>query len=422
MARLESINYIPHRAVVHRNWVEWVRDSGVPARSGLPQIFWAGGAPWSEANHWAVDKARSGDVKIETVQNLMGHLHKYSDWLEKKQMDWRHFPARKSDRVLVRFRGALIAARNAGHISPSTATARMRAVINYYRHCNVHNFVNRDSPKWTDKQVPIRYYDSVGFERTMQVRSTDLAIPNRARPGFRLEDGLLPITSDHQNQLLRFTNQNICEELHLMLMTGFFTGARIGTITTLRVESLDNATLDPLVPGMWNIPVGPGTPVATKYDVKGTLLVPDQLMQELKKYAYSVGRVKREEKATKENKSFLFLTRYSNPFKPTTVTRAMVDLRRKATKAGLKFMTKFHFHQSRASFGTSLMSIALRLPGVSVKAAIQFVRDAMLHKHESTTMLYITFIEISKVKIEVANAFSEAFIGLSSRLRGSDHA
>jgi integrase len=98
----------------------------------------------------------------------------------------------------------------------------------------------------------------------------------------------------------------------------------------------------------------------------------------------------------------------------------MVDLRRSATKAGLKFMGKFYFHQSRATFGTSLMSIALGLTGVSVKAAIQFVRDAMQHAHESTTMRYITFIEITKAKIEAANAFSEAFIGLSSRFRDGD--
>jgi integrase len=350
----------------------------------------------------------------------MAHLHKYAEWLEEEQLDWRHFPMRKSDRVLVRFRGALIAARKAGHLSPSTATARMRAVTKFYRHCNTYNFVSHDAPKWTDKVVVISYYDSVGFERTMQVVSTDLAIPNRTRPGFRLEDGLLPISANHQDQLLRFSNENVSKELHLMLMTGFFTGARIGTIRTLRVDSLDNATRDHMVPGMWCIPVGPGTGVETKFDVSGKLLVPDELMQILKEYAYSADRVKREEKAAKETKPLLFLTRFGKQYKTTTISRAMVDLRRKATKAGLKFMDKFHFHQTRATFGTSLMSIALGVTGVSVKAAIQFVRDAMLHKDEATTLRYIRFIELSKVKIEVAAAFSEAFIGISSRLRGDD--
>ena len=416
MARLENINYVPHRAVVLENAVEWVRESGVPALSCLPQIFWKNGMPWAEANHWALDKARFAYVKLNTVQNLMGHLHKYASWLEQEQVDWRHFPPRRSDRVLVRFRGALIVARNAGHISPSTTTARMRAVIQFYRHCSSYNFVSRDAPKWTDKQIVVRFFDSCGFERTLQRLSTDISIPNRARLGFRLEDGLLPIRSDHQTQLLRFTSENASEELHLMHMAGFFTGARSGTITTLRVQSLENATPDIQASGMWNIRVGPGTMVTTKFDVSGTLLVPDQLMQELKRYAYSSRRVKRVEKAAKENKSLLFLTSFSNPYKPTAISREMVALRRRATKAGLKFMTKFRFHQTRATFGTWLMSIALSVPNVSMKAAIEFVRNALLHKHESTTMLYIKFLEHTEAKIEVANAFSKAFIGIESRL------
>lgn len=413
MARLEYIDYVPHRAVVLDHRVEWVRDYGASLLSRLPQIFWNSGRPWSEANHWALDKAK-GDVKLETVQNLMGHLHKYADWLEEQLMDWRHFPMRKSDRVLVRFRGYLIAERNEGRISPSTATARMCAVIRFYRHCDTHNFVSRDAPKWNNKPVVVRYFDSFGFERTIQRLSTDISIPNRARPGLTLEDGLLPIRADHQNQLLRFTKENVSVELHLMLMTGFFTGARIGTITTLRVESLDNATPDLTVPGMWNIAVGPGTKVSTKFDVKGKLLVPDQLMKELRRHAYSARRVKRVEKAAKEKKSLLFLTRFGNRYSHSAINREMTDLRRSAIKVGLKFMGKFHFHQSRATFGCWLMTIALSV--ASVKAAIEFVRDAMLHKRDSTTMRYITFIEHTKVKIEVANEFSEAFMGIATRL------
>jgi len=419
MARLEYINYIPHRAVVRDREVEWVQDFTHPL-SGLPQIFWESGTPWPEANHWALDKARSGEVKLETVQSLMGHLHKYASWMEEQQIDWRHFPMRKSDRVLVRFRGALIAARKAGHIRPSTTTARMNAVIQFYRHCNTHDFVTRDAPMWKDKLVIVRYYDSRGFKRTMEVKSTDLSIPNRARPGIRLEGGLLPISASDMNELLRFTSENICEELHLMLMIGFFTGARLETITTLRVESLENATADPMVPGMWKIRVGPGTFVATKGDVSGYILVPDQLMRKLKAYAYSSHRIKRVEKAAKENKSLLFLTRYSNPYGHSAINRAMTELRRSATKNGLKFMKKFHFHESRATFGTWLMSIVLGVTNIKVKTAIEFVRDAMLHANESDTFRYITFIEHNKAKIEVANAFSEAFIGISRRLEAGN--
>lgn len=422
MAQLENINYIPHRAVVVNHEVEWVRDPNSRPIPNLPQVFWANGTPWAELNHWALDKANSRSVKIATVQNLMAHLHKYADWLEGKKIDWRHFPTRKADRVLVQYRGALIEARDQGLLSPSTTTARMRAVIQFYRHCQIYNFISRDAPKWQDKSVIVSYFDHAGFERALHRLSADIAIPNRARHGYTLEDGLLPITAEFQNQLLRFTSEkeNCSEELHLLLMAGFFTGGRIGTLTALRIESIENATPAPEEPSMWLVPVGPGTGISTKFDVSGNLYFPDQLMKLLKSYAYSPRRLKRQEKATKEHGKFLFLNRFGKPYKPSAATREMVDLRRSATHAGLKFMRDFHFHQTRATFGTWLITIALST--TSVKSAIEFVRSAMHHKHESTTMRYITFLEHTKTKIAVANAFSEAFLGYTSRVGDTSRA
>lgn len=417
MARLECINYIPHQCVVTVGGVKWIRSSSVRSIFNLPQIFWKDGRPWGEVNHWALDKMRSGGVKLKTVQSLMAHLNKYASWLEQQEdkVDWRHFPMLKSERVLVRYRGALIAARDAGDLKPSTTTARMGAVIQFYRHCAAHNFVCRDAPKWQDKPVIVRYFDHAGFERTLSRLSADIAIPNRARHGIGLEDGLLPITIEHQNKLLRYTSENSSDELHLLLMSGFFTGGRIGTLTGLRVESIESASPAPEEPGMWLIPIGPGTGIPTKFDVTGDLYFPEQLMKLLKNYAYSPRRLKRQEKAAKEHRPFLFLNRFGNPYRPSAATREMVELRRGATQAGLKFMKDFRFHQSRATFGTWLMTIALS--ATTVKSSIGFVRRAMHHKHESTTMRYITFLEHTKAKIAVANAFSEAFMGIASRMR-----
>ncbi|MDO9053664.1 MAG: site-specific integrase [Gallionella sp.] len=371
MARLESINYDPHHAIVEERKVYWVPEFGVQAICGLPQIFWECGTPWFEANHWALDKIKSMDIKLNTVQNLMGHLHEYSIWLEEEKMDWRHFPTRKSDRVLVRYRGALIKARDCGDIRPSTTTARMRAVIQFYRHCHIHSFVSRNTPKWKDKLVVVKYFDHAGFERVINRLSTDMAIPNRARPGIMLEDGLLPISAENQSQLLRFVSEkidssaistlkNCSEELRLLLMAGFFTGGRIGTLTAIRVDSIENATPAPEDSGLWILPVGPGTGIPTKFDVSGNLYIPDQLMKLLNKYAYSPRRLNRLEKASEEHRHLLFLNRFGAPYKPSAVTRGMVDLRRCATHAGLKFMKDFYFHQTRATFGTWLPGVKPR--------------------------------------------------------------
>src|SRR5690606_38190627 len=125
-------------------------------------------------------------------------------------------------------------------------------------------------------------------------------------------------------------------------------------------------------------------------------------------------------KTTDENKPYLFLTRFGNQYKGIAVDREMVDFRRAGQAAGLKFLQKFKFHQTRATYGTWLMSICLK--SASVKAAIEFVKRAMHHKHDATTFGYITFIEHSQAKIEVANAFTEAFLGIQTRLKEGTNA
>lgn len=420
MARLEYIHYKPHRAVIEDQSVQWVREVSARSVDRLPQIFWDDGQPWSEANLFAVEMGRGRDVKLKTATSLMEHLHKYANWLEREPIDWRHFPKNKADRVLVRYRGELVESRDRRELSPSTTTARMRAVIRFYRYCAEHNFISRDAPKWQDKVAVVRYFDTVGFERTLQRITTDISIPNRARPGMRLEDGLLPLTSEHMMELLTFSKTNASQELHLVLTTGCFTGARLGTITTLRISALEQAMRDPMVPGMWVVPVGPGTGIATKFDVSGDLMLPDPLMKQLKNYASSRRHLDRVIKAVKEDKSLLFLTRHGKPYKPTAVDREMVELRRNGMAADLKFLQKFKFHQTRATFGTWLMSVCLKV--ATVKASIEFVKRAMHHRNEATTFGYITFIEHTKAKIEVANAFTEAFLGLKNRLNAAANA
>jgi integrase len=416
MASLEHIYSNPIRPEIQNGKLEWVTSRVIRPIERLPLIFWGDGNQWGEVNLWALEKARVKDVKLKTINTLMEHLHKYANWLEEQKIDWRHFPTSKAERVLVRFRGFLIGLRDSGDLSPSTASARMSAVIQFYRYANAHNFICHGSKMWEEKAVAISYFDPAGFKRTIQRITADISIPNRARQGFRLEDGLLPITSDHQSQLLKFTKENASDELHLMLLIGFYTGARLCTITSLRKRSLEQAFLDPQNKGFWLVPIGPGTGISTKFDVSGELMVHESLMMSLRAYATSSQHIERAIKAAPENKSFLFLTRHRNPYTTNAVGREMVNLRRKGVVAGLKFLTKFKFHQTRSTYGTWLMSLLLSSENISLKAAIEFVKRAMHHKHESTTFRYITFIEHTKVKIKMANEFTNAFFGLANTL------
>lgn len=421
MARLEYIKFKPWREVIRDDrTLAWEADPISRPIPQLPQLFWKNGEGWAEANHWALEKATTVGIKLETVKGLMKHLYQYADFLEKERVDWRHFPIRKSDRAIVRFRGHLMGQIEIGSLASSTARARMAAVIQFYRYAEASEFITPESPMWRERSVVLTFYDAVGFKRAMVRVTTDLAIPNRARSGVQLEDGLYPLSEMHMSRLLGFTHREHTEELHLMLTTGFFTGARIGTIATLRIENLEQALPDPYMNGFYLIRVGPGSGVATKFDVNGDLLVPHFLLSTLKDYAYSVERLKREIKAKPEDRSVLFLTTRGRPYSGQSINRLMTDLRRAAARAGLNFMTRFKFHQTRATYGTWLMKLVLNVTTVS--AAIEFVKNAMLHKDESTTLKYIKFIENSKGKEQVAAAFFHAFTGLSERSWDDFHA
>lgn len=413
MARLEYVNFKHWRENVDDRTLTWTPDKIARPIDRLPQIFWANGEGWAEVNHWALEKASNRTLKIDSIKSLMKHLHAYADFLEARSLDWRHFPLLKSGRTIVLFRGYLLESIQRGDLASSTARARMSAVIQFYRHADIHGFITTGTSMWQEKSVVIPYYDLLGFKRGKARVLTDLAIPNRRRPGTRIEDGLMPLSEAHMMQLLDYTLRYKTQEIHLMLTTGFYTGARLGTITSLKLENLEQAVPDPYMSGFFLLRVGPRVGVATKFDVEGDLLVPDFLLAALKEYAYSTARLKREVKARDNDRHIIFLTTRSRRYTGNSVDRLMTDLRRDALQANLKFMARFRFHQTRATYGTWLMKLALGV--TSVPAAIEFVKNAMLHKHESATFSYIRFIETNRGKQEVAEAFNRAFTGIGKR-------
>jgi integrase len=428
MATLELIHFVPHRIVVS-DTEEVIRtpDRALGPIKGLPQVFWADGSSWRAANLWAFIRATNGKTDIKTVRSNLSHLHKYADWLEEQQLDWQHFPMLERERVLVRWRKHLIEQRDKfGLLAPSTAAHRMSATVQFYRFAQACGLIERDTPMWQERQVVRRFFDSVGFERTMIRKSTDLAIPNRARNGLRLEGGVSPLTDEQRQELLAFTGRsgNVCRELDLMLQLGFFSGARLETITDLKRGTLENAVPDSRVPGLFYLAVGPQhrPHVATKFDVSGRIIVPAALMDELRAYATEVRRLKREALADPGDKDLLFLTRYGRRYanresgSGTAVGRAMVDLRRRANEAGLAFAKHFHFHMTRATFGTSVTSLLLSQAGISEREVLSLVSTLMLHKDVSTTLKYIRFVQQSPLREAVANEYSNAFLGLRTRL------
>ncbi|GJH14443.1 site-specific integrase [Caballeronia novacaledonica] len=415
MARLDYIHYDFYDAALSESGeLVWTKQTNRVPIERLPQIYWENHSGWDEANAWALDRAASDTVDDETVKRSMKYLRQYADFIEGKGIDWRHFPVRREEQVLRRFRKHLIENRDEGTLAPSTVSNCMSIVIQFYRFAALHNLIGNSAPMWKDHLAVIPFHDTAGFKRTAVRLSSDLSIPNRKILSVRLEDGLLPLRAEHMNELVAYTANHATAELHLMLCTGFFVGARVGTVTTLTVTSLQTAREDPHTPGVFLLPVGPGTGIATKFSVEGDLMVPKAVLDDLKKYALSTKRLLREAKARPEHKNLLFLTRTGRPYTVGTVDRLVQDMRRRAVKAGMRFMEYFKFHQSRATFGTWLLDVLLA-SGASPAEALGILRDAMLHKDESTSLGYVRFRTTNRAKQKAAIAFNEAFTGFRSR-------
>jgi integrase len=413
MARLEYISFTPHSVAVGANRELLVKAKVNEFIPNLPQLFWDDGTAWVEANLWALDRLSDDRIDYETVKRTMKHLRTYAEFLDVQKFDWRHFPIRKPDQPFRKFRKWLLEEVEESAIALSTASNCMAAVIQFYRYADANGLVGSQVPMWQDRIAVIPLYDSKGFRRTIVRLSSELGISKRQRVGTVLEDGLLPVRADHMTELLRYTAEHATEELHQMLSVGFFTGARIGTIVTLTIASLETALEDPHAPGIYRIAVGPGTKISTKFSVKGEVMFPSAVLKELKRYASSTRRLLREAKADKEDKKLLFLNKSGGAYTVEAVNRLVYEMRKNAVSSGLLFMSRFKFHQSRATFGTWLMQ--LLLDNGTKTDAIGIVRDALLHKHESTTWNYIKFIDNSRAKAHFASEFNEAFTGLSNR-------
>lgn len=414
MATLQLIDYHPFQINIQNDQVHWTKSNHQNI-DGLPQIIWQDNSTWSEANLWALEQATSFRSSIKTVRSNMSHLLAYAKWLEAESIDWWHFPDRERERCLNRFRGALIQARNSGELAPSTASQRMAAVIRFYKWARNIGLISSEWPMWKDRFVGIRLTNQFGLEHTLKVASTNLSIPNRTVAGpIQLEDGLLPLSAKAMKEVLSFADKNASQELALMLRIGFFTGLRIGSITDLKVATLQNAITIPEV-GIKAISVGPSAypPVDTKFDVSGSVPIPNELLEMLLDYASSIRRLKRQSLSSENDRDLLFLSRFGNNYKADSSSAINVEmsrLRKLGLKSGITAFKGFYFHRTRATFATELMRVALNV--MSVSDAVEFVKGACLHKDISTTMKYVKFIETSKTMKDASDAFTKAFMGL----------
>lgn len=143
---VEHIHFSPHDLSVNDRLITYSLNSSRVVIEGLPQIFWEDGLPWREANLWAVETVAMGEALPKNVSSNLNGLLNYAKFLEGRGLQWFEFPSRKAYQCLVQYRGALIKARDAGHISPATASEYMRNCTSFDRWVRRRGLLNPLSP------------------------------------------------------------------------------------------------------------------------------------------------------------------------------------------------------------------------------------------------------------------------------------
>ncbi len=387
---------------------------------GFPILRWATGALWDEANIWLAGIAQSipiKDINIKTIRSLAYALLTFMRFVELEGRAWNYLPMIPAERTINRYRKHLVDARDNNEIAASTASAKMSVAIRLFRWAQNSEIISAVPFEVTTKKV-IKVPDRYGRDIAISVDFSNLSIPNRRASVDRVEGGLMPISPEYQDQLLEFANEKLSRELYLMLRIAFESGLRIESICDLKLNSINWAVMDHSEPSIYWLHVGPnvdGAPVTTKYGVSGAVMIGADLLQDLKEYCLSTRRLLREGKAPPENRSLLFITSMGNPYvrregvDGSAVNSIVYDMKAKAVASGLSF-DDFHFHRARATFGVSIVQCGIDC-GMPLSDVIVFARDCMLHKDVETTLLYVKFLQNSKIKAKYANEYTKAILG-----------
>lgn len=430
MARLEYVCLPLERCVVEDGGVRFVPQEFIDPKTRLrmsvtaervPQLLWASGTLWDEANLWFLARARqllSGQLKVDTISANGKDLLAYGNWLELSGMNWWECAPRDDQRPLNLYRGHLVSSHEKGLIAPTLASRRMATLKTYYRWLLSEEILSPGFALWSERNVRIAYEDAFGFRRHIEAVQTSLDIKAAKRVGEApLEEGLQPVSLEVRDAILDLAHRRFSHELFLMLSLGFWSGLRLGTVCDLKIQTIENAVAIHECPELKHLNVGPlaNPPVRMKLGQNSDgIVVPTQLLEQLIKYSISLSRGKRVALAKPENNHLLFLTKFGNPYSSSgpdrspTVNAEMSRLKRTARQEGLK-IDDFTFHWSRATFAT-MWARAARANG-HLHEFMPTLKRMLAHKHDHTTERYISWVEKEEVRAAVMDEFTRTMFG-----------
>lgn len=290
----------------------------------FPIIIQSNSVPWRLGNLVLLKKLQETySYKSRTFTGYANHLLDYLRWLEEHNVDPLKFPKLKHRRPTYRYRKHLIQRIQDGNLGDKTGSARINAVIQFYRELVAYELVDQDptSLAFEDISRLKKTTDKHGIARTLKIKSTDLFIETKPRSNTDAinDDGesLTPLSKDQQTTLLTVL-RNASIAMQLIFFLPLLTGARMQTVLTLRVKDIrgKKAQND----GYYRMKCGPRYGIDTKHGKNITLFIPERLLTQMQIYAESPMAIKRRKKShygdVEDN--YLFLTRNGTPYYTST--------------------------------------------------------------------------------------------------------
>lgn len=324
----------------------------------FPVIIQGNGEPWDIGNLYLVHKLQTeSHYESRTYRGIADHLLDYLRFLEDEGMDIFYFPVNDRLKVTYRYRQRLIDQAVLGQIGAGTGTARINAVVKFYRVIMRYRLIDErflGVEPFKDVYKYISTLNNYGIAAAVKVQSHNLAIKNRvSSEPDRISDGgkLRPLDLEDQEIVLKFLLRS-SREYQLMFYFALFTGARIQTVCTLRISSL-SGPLDK--DGMLRLKIGMGTGVDTKTGKRMVLLVPGWLVSDLKTYSQCEDSLKRQSRSFYRDASdnYLFLSKKGNPY--YTSKKELLDRQdvQRYGSGGVGIMQILHPYKTAQPYGSS---------------------------------------------------------------------
>lgn len=388
------------------------------------------GKPWGLATNFLLAR-----LEGESRPNMVSYLSRaddlgaFKEWLDQFPSPdelMLNFPKMKLRRCTYRYSGYLKQQMFTKEIAPGTARRRMSTVIAFYRWLIKDEVFAPENDPWEERGYSLNFKGDYGAVITKVGVTTDVGIKVPTVEDAledTIQDGgkLRPLPKDEQQWVMEALNSLANPEMYLICLLMIATGARVQTVTTLRVKHFTGKTptfSNALSGGgsVFKLKCGPGTGIDTKGDKQGLLQIPSPLYEAMRTYVMSARATHRREVASGGDigDQYLFLTQQGSPYYQAKDEAFQFDPEftgryRKAGGTIRQFLTdrliphvrknhdpKFHFriHDLRATFGmnhTDIQMILVDSGQVTLSQARNIVRQLMWHKNSSTTDLYLDY-------------------------------